>query len=245
MKRYTFLAMSLLIVASMVLAACQPAAAPVVTEAPAEPVATEAPAEPVATEAPAEPVATEAPTEAPTEEPTPEPVVSTRKGGWLDEIVISVVEGESAVTQLQAGAIDIYANGLSSKDLPAIKDSGLSYSTASGLYYDLLFNPAGPEFATGVLNPFSNRKIREAMNWLVDRDYLNQEVYEGGALAKFFAITTQFPDYADLADTARKLESFYAYNFDKAKEVIDAEMDQPWAPSWWMASGITMANPSP
>ncbi|HWQ84887.1 MAG TPA: ABC transporter substrate-binding protein [Anaerolineales bacterium] len=224
MKRTTFLVMSLLIVASMVLAACQPAATPVVTEAPAEPVATEAPAEPVATEAPAEPVATEAPTEAPTEEPTPEPVVSTRKGGWLDEIVISVVEGDSAVTQLQAGAIDIYANGLSSNDLPAIEEAGLAYSTASGLYYDLLFNPVGPEFTDGRFNPFSNRKIREAMNWLVDRDYLNQEIYAGGALPKWFAITTQFPDYADLADVARRLEAYYAYDMDKAKEVIDAEM---------------------
>lgn len=222
MKRYTFLALSLLVLASMVLAACQPAATPAPTEAPAEPVATEAPAEPVATEAP---VVTEAPTAAPTEEPTPEPTPeSTRKGGWLDEIVMSVVEGDSAVTQLQAGAIDIYANGLSSRDLPAIQEADLAYSTASGLYYDLLFNPVGPEFADGRFNPFSNRKIREAMNWLVDREYLNQEIYAGGALPKFFAITTQFPDYADLADVARRLESYYAYNLDKAKEVIDAEM---------------------
>ncbi len=29
---------------------------------------------------------------------------------------------------------------------------------------------------------------------------------QAAALAKFFAITTQFPDYADLADVARKLE---------------------------------------
>ncbi|TLN28631.1 ABC transporter substrate-binding protein, partial [bacterium] len=97
--------------------------------------------------------------------------------------------------------------------------------TASGLYYDLLFNPAGPEFNDGRLNPFSDRKIREAMNWLMDRDYLNQEIFAGGGLAKWFAITTQFPDYADLADTARELEAKYAYNFDKAKEVITAEME--------------------
>ncbi|HEY5731488.1 MAG TPA: ABC transporter substrate-binding protein, partial [Anaerolineales bacterium] len=48
-----------LLIVTMVLTACGPAA----TEAPAEPAATEAPAEPAATEAPAEPAATEAPAE--------------------------------------------------------------------------------------------------------------------------------------------------------------------------------------
>ena len=207
-KSFTF-AFALLIVASMVLAACQPA----------QTTPTEAPV--------VEPTAVEQPTAevVPTEVPTPEVVQTTRKGGWLDEIVFSVVASDSALTQIEAGAIDIYANGLSSKDLPAIKEAGVSYSTSSGLYYDILYNPVGPEFTDGRLNPFSNRKIREATNWLFDRDYINQEVYAGGGLAKFFAITTQFPDYADLADVARKLESYYAYNFDKAKEVITAEME--------------------
>jgi len=213
-KNKLMLFMGLIIVASMVLAACQPTAAP--TEVVVEPTA-ETPVE--------EPTA--APTEvvAPTEEPTPEVVRTTRKGGWLDEIVFSVVDSASVITQLEAGAIDIYADSLSSKDLTAIKDSGVSYSTASGLYYDMLFNPAGPEFNDGRFNPFSNRKIREAMNWLVDRDYLNQEVFAGGGLAKFFAITTQFPDYADLADVARKLESYYAYDLEKARTVVAAEME--------------------
>ncbi len=141
----------------------------------------------------------------------------------MDQVVFSVVDSGSALTQIGAGAIDLYADGLSSADLPAIKESGVKYSTANGLYYDLLFNPA--IFADGRLNPFSNRKIREAVNWLVDRNYINQEVYNGGALAKWFAIQTQGPDYVDLIDTARSLETKYAYNFDKAKEVITAEME--------------------
>jgi peptide/nickel transport system substrate-binding protein len=66
-KFYTLLAVILL--ASMVLAACAPAA----TEAPVEAAPTEAPAEPEPTEAPAEPEPTEAPAEPePTEEPMEE-----------------------------------------------------------------------------------------------------------------------------------------------------------------------------
>jgi len=200
--------LGLVLIASMILSACgTPTPAP--TEAPV-----------AATEAPAAPAATDVP--APTAEPTKVPV--TRKGGWLDEIVFSVVAADSAVTQLQAGAIDIYANGLSSKDLPSIKDAGLSYSDSNGLYYDMLYNPAVCKDAN-LLNPFSNRKIREATNWLYDRNYINQEVYAGGGLAKFFTIQTNGPDYADLADVARALESKYAYNPDKAKEVIKTEME--------------------
>lgn len=202
--------LALVLIASMVLSACgTPTAAP--TQEPAAP--------PVATDVPAV-VATDVP--APTAEPTKVPV--TRKGGWLDEIVFSVVAGDSAVTQLKAGAIDIYANGLSSADLPSIKDAGLSYSDSNGLYYDMLYNPAVCKDAN-LLNPFSDRKIREATNWLYDRNYINQEVYAGGGLAKFFTIQTNGPDYADLADVARALESKYAYNPEKAKEVVKTEME--------------------
>ncbi len=198
-KQVTFV-IAILLVTSLLMAACQPAA----PTTPAEVPATEAP---VVTEAPVEP------TVAP----------STRVGGWLDEVVFSVVDADSVITQLQAGAIDMYANGLSSKDLPAIKEAGLAYSTNNGLYYNILYNPA--TFADGRLNPFTNRKIREATNWMYDRNYLNQEIYEGGALAKWFTIQTQGPDYVDLIDVARSLETKYAYNLEKANEVITAEME--------------------
>src|SRR5512145_2643506 len=92
-----YYALSFLVMISMVLAACAPQAA-ATTEAPS-PAETEAP---VATEAPA--------TGEPTGEPTAAP--RARHGGWLDEIDVSVVDGESAISQLQAGAIDLYSYGL-------------------------------------------------------------------------------------------------------------------------------------
>jgi peptide/nickel transport system substrate-binding protein len=204
LKNRLMLVLSLLVLTSMILSACG-------TPAPAT--------EPPATQ-PSQP--TEAATEAPTAEPTPVP--TTRHGGWLDEIVFSVVSSDSAVTQLEAGAIDIYAGGLASAEFPTITDAGLSYATSNGLYYDQLYNPAVCTDTTQ-LNPFSSRAIREATNWLYDRNYINQEVYAGGGLEKFFVIQTNGPDYADLADVARALEAKYAYNPDKAKEVITAEME--------------------
>jgi len=205
LRKRMFLAIGVLLAVSMVLGACAP--------------------KPVPTPAPTQPPATAAPTAAPTEEPTPAGPVHTtdRHGGWLDQIVFSVVSADAAVTQIQAGAIDIYAGGLSSADFPSIQQAGLSYATSNGLYYDILYNP-GACTDTTKFNPFSNRKIREATNYLYDRNYINQEVYAGGGLAKFFAIQTNGPDYADLADVVRAIESKYAYNLDKAKQIISDEL---------------------
>ena len=93
--KYLYYVLSLLVAASVVLAACAPQVA--ATTAPAQ---TEAPA---ATEAAVTEAPTEAPTAAPTEAPTTE-----RHGGWLDEIDVSVVDGASAISQIQAGAIDFF-----------------------------------------------------------------------------------------------------------------------------------------
>ncbi|HNB40296.1 MAG TPA: ABC transporter substrate-binding protein [Anaerolineales bacterium] len=202
LRNRMFALLGLLVIASMVLAAC---GAPAATTEEAAP-ATEA-------AAPA--------TEAATAEPTPVP--TTRHGGWLDEIAYSSVTADSAVTQITAGAIDIYTRGLASDRVQEIKDAGVCYAQSYGGYYDILFNPA--VFTdTAKLNPFSNQKLREAMNWAIDRNYINQEIYGGGSLAKYTVFTTQLVDYTGVIETARGLESYYAYNFDQAKAVVDAEM---------------------
>ena len=218
MKRKLLLLLSMVLVLSLVLAACD-------TPAPVEP--TEPPV--VVTEDEPPVVEPEPPVEEPEEptevvEPEPEPEPTTdRKGGWLDEIVVSVIDNPSVVTQLEADAIDIYVNGMASNQLDQLVDAGLPYSSTNGTYYTIQFNPTVFTDET-TLNPFSNRKIREAFNYLIDRNYINQEFYAGGALPKWFALMTNFTDYADLIDKVRELETKYAYNIDTAKEIIDTEI---------------------
>ncbi len=145
------------------------------------------------------------------------------QGGWLDEIDISTTSSDSAISQIQAGEIDLFAGGLPPASLPSIQSAGLNSSTQMGITYSLLFNPTVFNDSSQ-LNPFSDRKIREAMNGLVDRNYINQQFYAGSALPKWFAIDTQGPDYADLAGTAAELENQYAYNLQKASQVVTTEM---------------------
>ena len=198
--------LGLLITVSMVLAACGPA-----ETATTEPLAP--------TDAPAVEQPTAMPE--PTVEPPPPP--TTRHGGWLDEINYSVVDAQSAITQIGAGAVDLFSYGLAADKLAEIKAANLCYTQSYGTYYDMLYNPAVFTDTTR-LNPFSNLKIREATNWLIDRDYINQEVFAGGALPKYFALTTQLVDYTSVIEVARGLEAYYAYNFDKGKEIITNEM---------------------
>jgi peptide/nickel transport system substrate-binding protein len=200
----TFNVLSLLVILGLLLAACAPAA-----ETPVE--------EPAAT-------GEAEPTEAATVEPTEEAPMTERHGGWLDEIVFSAVSSDTAVSQLQAGAIDFYSFNLSSNSLQEIKDAGLNYTQSYGGNYGISLNPAVFD-DTARLNPFSNRKIREALNWLIDRDYVNQEIYGGGSLPKVLPITTQLVEYTNLIATARALENKYAYDLERAREQITAEME--------------------
>jgi len=162
-------------------------------------------------------VATIPPTAVPTTPPA-------RHGGFLDQIVFSVVTSDSAITQIQAGAIDVYAYALSSAQLAAIQAAKLNYASVLGTYYTIMYNGANCT-DPNTLNPFADRKIREATNMLYDRNYINQEIYAGGGLPKFFAIQTNGIDYADLADVARGLEAKYAFNETKAIADIAAEMN--------------------
>jgi len=163
------------------------------------------------------------PSATPTVAPVAQATAAPRHGGWLDEIDVSVVSQDSVLSQIQAGAINAYTFGLSSNQLSALKSSGLSYEPFYGASYSIILNPAKLKDANS-LNPFSDAKIREALNWLVDRNYINQEIYGGGSLPKYLPLATQLVDYTGVIDVARGLETQYAFNLNKAKQVITAEM---------------------
>jgi peptide/nickel transport system substrate-binding protein len=160
-------------------------------------------------------------------EATPEPV--DRTGGWLDTIIIvEEPSSDAAVTRLEVGDLDVFAYNVSEPDIAQrIFDSeSLVYQTAYGNYNDLTFMPStAQEFNDGRLNPFFSDKIREAMNWLVDRDYIAQEITGGLARPRFVPINFASKDSALLADTIAAIELKYAHNPEQAVEVITAEME--------------------
>jgi peptide/nickel transport system substrate-binding protein len=221
MKSRLMLFISVLMVLSTILSACQPAAAPSAATQP-QGTTQQAPTTGQATQA-GEATATTQATSGATQASAP----AARKGGWLDQIVFTAIaDPQPAVSQIQAGAIDAYpVNVDDAQVFNTVKaDPKLTYSEQYGGFNQLLFNTV-PCQDTAVLNPFTSMKLREAMNWAIDRNYVVQEIFGGLATAKYTILTTAFPDYARYASTIGQIITKYSYNFDKAKSVVNSEME--------------------
>jgi len=177
-------------------------------------------------------------------EPTAEPV--TRRGAWVDTVILVEEPNTAAgVTRLESGELDLYAYTISDPELyQRVQDSeDLNYVMSYGSYNELTMNPVGPVItATNSLNPFASAKVREAMNMLIDRDYIVQEIFGGLAVARYVAFGYATPDSAKSADLVRAISIEYGYNPDKAKEIIDAEMTDMGAT---MEDGKWMYNGQP
>jgi peptide/nickel transport system substrate-binding protein len=151
----------------------------------------------------------------------------TPKGPWVDEVDFFVEEDEAKVVDmLLKNEMQVYFRDITDPELfSRIKASpSLWYVTSYGLYFEITFNPVGPEFKTGKLNPFSVPRIREAINYLVDRRYICDEIMAGMAVPKYTTLTPAFPDYARYADTVMEIEDEYSYNLEKARGIITEEM---------------------
>lgn len=148
------------------------------------------------------------------------------KGAWVDEVIMTAEPSASAaIRRLQVGDIDLYSSATTESDVvqTAQSDPNIDYAEQFGLYFELTFNTAA--FEDGRLNPFVDRELRSAMNRLIDREYIAQEIFNGLALPKLHMLNSAFPDYARMADVARRLEAEYAYNPEAAREVIFARLE--------------------
>ena len=129
---------------------------------------------------------------------TPEPV--QRNGGWLDRItIVEEPSQDQGIARTSSGEFGVYMYTISNPELfkKTQADPNLAYSQSFGSYNELTFNPAGPVFeGTGKLNPFASPKVREAMNMLIDRNYITGEIMGGLGVPRWLPMSTAFSDYA-------------------------------------------------
>lgn len=150
-----------------------------------------------------------------------------RRGALVDEVVFTrEPDPGKAAGQIETGSHHVFGQGVTSPTVyQRVRDSARATQDVSyGTSAELTLNPAGPELADGTLNPFAEARIREAVNWLIDRRHIADELYGGLAEPRYLPINTAFPDYARLADVARALELEYRHRPDHAEAVIAEEM---------------------
>ena len=97
--------------------------------------------------------------------------------------------------------------------------------SVAGSWNNLQVNPIAVNqlLAPGLVNPFSKQPVREALNYLVDREFMGREVTPG--LGPMYAMYfRQSPDYGREAVFFSEIERQYAFNPTKGRAMIDAAL---------------------
>lgn len=108
----------------------------------------------------------------------------TVKGGIPDKIIFTGVENkEMALKNVKEGKTDLFLNHISQNKL---KDKDLEMYQSTSEIWSLLLNPApnGAPYQLKVnnnleFNPFAIREVRYALNFLLDRKYVVDEILKG------------------------------------------------------------------
>ena len=147
-------------------------------------------------------------------------------GPWVDRIVFSEVPEETdALEKLNAGDLHLWLYLIETPEalLNAEALPNVDYCVAYSAVYNLFINPLPYVNISGEprFNPFGIREVREALNWLVDREYIAEDVL-GGLGYPVYTVYMPYvmADYDRLRSNMTALEKEYSHDFDKAKEAI-------------------------
>ena len=103
--------------------------------------------------------------------------VFAEKGTFVDEIkFIQYLDENTALEEVRNGNLDLYFFRISSDRLSDSESrQGIQVFESTGGYYSILANPALSE----KFNPFAIKEIRFALNYLVDRNLIVNELIGG------------------------------------------------------------------
>ena len=142
-------------------------------------------------------------------------------GAAADTITFGAYNVDQAPLNIQNGDIDLYIFGLKTAGAQSLEgDESVRLIDAPASTLSLILNPApAPE---GALNPFSIKEVRQAMQYLVDRDFIANDIYQGRALPMFTNISPT--DYDQLTIFPVVSQANIRYDAELATQQIDAAM---------------------
>ncbi|MEM2725173.1 MAG: ABC transporter substrate-binding protein, partial [Candidatus Nezhaarchaeales archaeon] len=152
--------------------------------------------------------------------------VLAESGPATDIIEFRRVPVDLAAQALKAGEIDYYIFGLRPAQAEALKgDPDVVVYYAPAAMVSIILNPApAPK---GSLNPFSIREVRFALNYLIDRDYVVNQIYKGFAAPMVTFLSQYDPDYVTIYDIIAKYD--FKYDPVTAAAIIDKALTKAGA----------------
>lgn len=146
------------------------------------------------------------------------------KGPYLDEVVfVSEPDSAKALKRIEAGELQLYMwylTGEGAKEAEEHPEVG-TIRGHSGVI-DIFVNPVP---FPNKFNPFSIREVREALNYLFDRDFIANEILKGFAIPMYTVFMPVSPDYARVVDFMKTLEAKYRHDPSKAEQMITQALE--------------------
>jgi len=138
------------------------------------------------------------------------------KSTFFDSVkFIQYLDENTALEEVRNGNLDVYYYTISSDRLESYQSrEGLQVFDSTGGSYSILLNPAESE----EFNPFSSKDIRFALNYLIDRKLIVNELMGGYGHPIISYYSPSDPEYLTVIE---QLETFnFKYNPTFAEEII-------------------------
>ena len=138
-------------------------------------------------------------------------------GPAVERLYFKAFNVDRAPLDLEAGEMDLYYFNLKIAAARELRDTeGIQLYEAPASTISLILNPApAPE---GRLNPFSIKEVRQAMQRLIDREFVTREIYQGQAAPMYTNVASTDFDYLTIFDVIQ--ESNLGYDPEFARQQI-------------------------
>ena len=145
----------------------------------------------------------------------------TSKGGYFDELkFIRYSNDNIAYQEINNGNLDTYLSHIPLQLInDAKKNLNLRVYDKEGQSYGLLLNPSN---SSQTFNPFSVRDIRYALNFLIDRNFIINDILKGFGKSIVEPYGQYSPEYQNIVDVVEPLK--IQYNPDFALSLISNSM---------------------
>ncbi|MEM0481728.1 MAG: ABC transporter substrate-binding protein [Nitrososphaerota archaeon] len=147
---------------------------------------------------------------------------SELRGPAAERIIFRGIGSQDiADREIKAGRIDIFLFNLKTEAARRLRDDpSIKLIEAPATMYSILLNPAPAP--SGQLNPFSIREVRQAMQYLVNRDEVVSVIFKGMAQPMYSFVSPFDLDYVTVFEDVKSLG--IRYDPDYARSLITEAM---------------------